>query len=145
MKEFIQQFTSKLLYKEEHLIAINRRVFLVKPSTKKMVTQNTIYADTYLGRRGKKHFIPSVFLLNELAKHTKNEVMVNDKGAWLFICGRNLWRDNVVSSTVKEGIALVFNEQKECLGYGRVQQKKVAIEVIFDIGDFLRRERRFKA
>jgi ribosome biogenesis protein Nip4 len=141
MKSFIQQFTNKVLFKEEHIIEINKRFFLVRPNTKKLVNTKTVYADTYLGRRGRKYFIPSVFLLNEIKKHAKNKVVVNKKGEWLFTCGRNLWKHNIISSTTKQGIVLVFNKHNECLGHGRLQTGKVAVEKLFDIGDFLRRER----
>jgi ribosome biogenesis protein Nip4 len=144
MKKFIKQFTNKDIFKEENLVEINKRVYLVRPSTKKIMNKTTMYADTYLGRKGTHYFIPSVFLLNEVKKHTKHRVVVTKKGEWLFTCGRNLWRNNIHSSSIKEGVALVFNQDDECLGFGRLQQGKVALNVLFDIGDFLRRERKFK-
>ena len=106
------------------------------------------YIGTYLGRAGAKHFIPSLWLLGALAALAPKKVFVNEKGEWLFICGRNLWGASVTRTDgdLKKGdVAFVFNRHDECLGYGTVVAapgaKRAFLDRIFDIGDLIRRER----
>ena len=110
-----------------------------------------LYAGTYLGeveRGGVFH--PSFPLLFMIAEKAKNRIVVNDKTAWLFICGRDVFKEGILKiegSRKKGDYTLVFNRHGECLGYGVIAkdldklENGLAVKNLLDIGDFLRRER----
>ncbi len=80
-------------------------------------------------------------------------IIVDKKTAWLFICGRDVFKQGILKlmGTKRKGdYTLVLNEHKECLGFGKIlhdihkerEANKVVVKNILDIGDFLRRERK---
>ena len=84
-----------------------------------------------------------------LARAEANKIIVDKKTAWLFICGRDVFRKGIIAvngSLRKGDYALVLNEFDECLGFGKITRRldeeraKVVVRNILDIGDFLRRE-----
>ena len=98
-------------------------------------------------------FFPSFNLLNMLVDVAANKIVVDQKAAWLFICGRDVFRTGIVKvmgSKHKGDATLVLNEFGECLGFGTIMDNlnesdsKVAVKNVLDIGDFLRRETRGK-
>ncbi len=70
----------------------------------------------YLGRE-KKEFEASVALL-DLLKSTKRKMVINEKAEWLFLCGRDVMAESMVSCPVNEGKVIVCNERDEVLGLG---------------------------
>jgi len=114
--------------------------------------QNFFYAGTYLGAVKDSSFFPSFLLLDMMAKSNANKVVVDGKTAWLFICGRDIFRKGIISADRLEtgSYVLIINENNECLGFGKVtpdlaeetDANAVAVKNILDIGDFLRREKR---
>ena len=132
---------------------VNRggRYFLLNGALLKVVGKDFYYAGTYLGKVKNEKFFPSFNLLAMLAKGDANKVVVDKKAAWLFICGRDIFRRGILTvrgSRKKGDHTLVLNEFGECLGFGKIvhsldeEAKKtgVAVKNILDIGDFLRRE-----
>jgi len=113
-------------------------------------TKKPFTVGTYLGKARGKQFFPSVNLLNMIRAEARNKIWVDDKAAWLFVCGRDLFSEGIKTSTscVYKGIiTLVLNKNDEVLGFGKAVKKitdkdVVVIQNIFDIGDFLRRERK---
>jgi ribosome biogenesis protein Nip4 len=85
-----------------------------------------------------------------LEKRGANKIVVENKTAWLFICGRDVFRKGIISvhgSKRKGDHVLVLNQFGDCLGFGRIvcslggaQNNEVAVRNVSDIGDFLRRE-----
>jgi ribosome biogenesis protein Nip4 len=84
-----------------------------------------------------------------LARVEADRIIVEEKTAWLFICGRDVFRKGIVAvhgSLRKGDYALVINEFGECLGFGKItcrlddEKATVALKNILDVGDFLRRE-----
>jgi ribosome biogenesis protein Nip4 len=82
--------------------------------------------------------------------------VVDDKTAWLFIVGRDVFKRGIVKVTGsgrKGNVTLIVNRYGECLGFGKimhnldknVQKDSVAVKNVSDIGDFLRRERHFES
>lgn len=79
--------------------------------------------------------------------------MVDEKTAWLFICGRDIFKrgiTNISGSKRKGDYTLILNQHEECLGFGKIlhnigddRNSKVVVKNISDIGDFLRREKHF--
>lgn len=111
----------------------------------------------YLGayKKSLKIFFPSPYLLHLISKKTKNIITINDKAAWLFICGRDVFEDSVQehsrivlrklktrAQSKKDVFVVIENKERNILGYGKINPIKdqVSIKNIFDIGDFLRRE-----
>ena len=126
------------------------RYFLLNDALLKVVRKDFYYAGRYLGKVKNGKFFPSFNLLAMLAKGEANKVVVERKAAWLFICGRDVFRKGIVAvqgSRKKGDHTLVMNEFGECLGFGRIvysldgaTKSDVAVKNISDIGDFLRRE-----
>lgn len=151
MREFIKQFTKEKVIDEKDILQLRSDFYLVNSELNKILKQTqhpTSFIGIFLGKQ-KKKFVPSPYLLDKLAKITKNKVSVNDKGAWMFICGKHIYAKSITKFNPKQrfnDVILILNQHNECLGYGKMinkfDSKKVAIQNHFDIGDFVRRERR---
>jgi ribosome biogenesis protein Nip4 len=125
---------------------------MLSKNLKQKTPKDFFYAGTYLGAVKGTGFFPSFLLLKKIAKTKANKLMVDKKTAWLFICGRDIFRKGILKGdNLKKGdYALVMNEHDECLGFGKIaanlrgapDSKQVAVKNILDIGDFLRREKR---
>ncbi len=92
-----------------------------------------------LGLQKRNAFKPSVILLDKIAPHTEKKAVVNEKAAWMFICGNNILKEGIVSNQQEAGYVLILNEREEVLGYGKITGAGITNEL--DRGDFLRRER----
>jgi ribosome biogenesis protein Nip4 len=104
----------------------------------------------YLGKQRGRVFFPSFNLLAIIAKARGNEVIVDEKTEWLFICGRDIFKRGIISVTGslrKGNYTLVLNSHRECLGFGETlcdlseARDGVAVKNVLDLGDFLRREK----
>ena len=143
MISLIQKFTDKKIIDLSKVIKIDRDFYLVDDHLRnisKDIKKKAEFIGTYLGKKEK----PSLFLLDLLAKNSKKKVWLNEKGAWLFICRRDIFAKSIVKSEDTSDFVLIMNEYDECLGFGQVidmSSQKVAIKRMYDIGDFLRRER----
>jgi ribosome biogenesis protein Nip4 len=149
--KFASQLGAKFCLKGD--LAVNKagRYFLLNESLLKVARQNFYYAGIYLGKVKNGKFFPSFNLLTMIAKGEANKVIVNKKAAWLFICGRDVFRTGILAvhgSRKKGDPVLVLNEFDECLGFGRLvcnlmeaaKKSEIAIKNVSDVGDFLRRE-----
>jgi ribosome biogenesis protein Nip4 len=134
-------------------LTVNRagRYFLLSEAVLGATRKDFYYAGKYLGKVKNGKFFPSFNLLMMLAEGKANKIIVSKKAAWLFICGRDIFRTGIMSvrgSRRKGDHALVLNEFGECLGFGRIvgslvgaaKKNEVAVKNISDLGDFLRRE-----
>ncbi|MCX6709734.1 MAG: hypothetical protein NTV63_02140 [Candidatus Woesearchaeota archaeon] len=132
------------------LIVLGNDIFLSKKSSFVLSEKFNLDALSYCGsRRGsirKGNFIPGPNFLNDLIPFIDelNYVVVNDKSEWLFLCGRDVFRNGIIKKSILSyGNALVLNSRRECLGYGKIEEKgSLFLRNVFDIGDFLRRERK---
>lgn len=144
---FASRLGAKIVFNPEFIVEKSQRFYLLSPRLKKLQS-NFYYAGLYLGKVKNGVFFPSFNLLNMLLDVSTNKVVVDRKAAWLFICGRDIFRSGVVKvmgSKRKGDYTLVLNEFSECLGFGRIMgdlggSEKVAIRNVLDVGDFLRRE-----
>jgi ribosome biogenesis protein Nip4 len=128
-------------------VNINDRRFVVAPEVAKHIHDKgrLVYAGGLLGRR-KAEFVPSATLLWELGRMLGvHKVWVDERVGWLFTCGRDIFVENIVRSEgdLVEGACFLVMQGDSCLGYGRMDKSKSReiIKNLFDIGDFLRRER----
>jgi len=151
IKDFAFQCGAKLSLNPEFILNKSGRYFLINKNLLGYVQKDFYYAGTYLGKAKKGKFFPSFNLLTILAKGDANKIVVDKKAAWLFICGRDIFRKGITAvrgSRRKGDYTLVLNEFGECLGFGKIissleaeaKKTEVAIKNISDVGDFLRRE-----
>ena len=69
-------------------------------------------------------------------------MVINDKSAMIFLYGKNILKQGIQkteNNPVKGDWVLVINKN-ECLGFGVVQPDGT-VRNVFDLGDYLRRER----
>jgi ribosome biogenesis protein Nip4 len=149
MKEF-NDFLQKIgssYHVEEKFLKLNNKRFLAN----KMIIDNIynksrlVYAGKLLGRTGGE-FIPSSTFLQELAKYNDvNKIWVNEKVGWLFICGRDIFKENIIKNegSLKEGCYSLVMHEEDCLGYGKIEENKdrTIFRNLFNIGDFIQREK----
>ena len=101
-----------------------------------------VHAGIFLGKEKKGRFEPSLALLEILAPHSQKKAVIDEKSAWLFLCGRDVFISGILSDPSLEPgeLVLVQNQRDENLGYGRICSGTVKIKNLLDRGDFLRRE-----
>jgi ribosome biogenesis protein Nip4 len=148
--DFALKVKAKVAFDPDLVVEKGGRYFLLSKNLKAIASRNFFYAGRYLGKVKDGKFFPSFNLLAILAEAEANKVVVNEKAAWLFICGRDIFGGGIVSvqgSRQRGAFTLVLNEFGECLGFGRIDRDlgskdaMVAVQNISDVGDFLRRER----
>jgi len=149
--DFAKRFNARLDLDQTFLVTQQGRYFLVNERLKPLVRSDFFYAGAYLGKVKKRIFFPSFILLRMLAEGRANRIVVDDKSAWLFIVGRDVFKRGIVKtwSGRKGDYTLVLNRLGDCLGFGRLMRNlnevrgknEVVVKSVSDIGDFLRRER----
>ena len=153
IEAFASQFGGKIAFNYQFIVEKAQRFYLLNPQLKRL-SGNFYYAGLYLGKVKNGVFFPSFNLLNMLVGVAVNKVVVDQKAAWLFICGRDVFCEGLVKvmgSKQKGASTLVLNGFGECLGFGKIVYLaegavgKVAVKNVLDLGDFLRRERGFGA
>jgi ribosome biogenesis protein Nip4 len=149
IKDFVSRFNAEISLDENLVARKEGRCFLLSQNLKKMIKNDFFYAGTYLGKTKKGKFFPSFILLGMIAEKKANKITVDKKTEWLFICGRDVFKQGitkVTGSKQKGDCALILNQHGECLGFGKIlsnldEEKDIlAVKNISDIGDFLRRE-----
>ncbi|MDO8660567.1 MAG: hypothetical protein Q7K43_01640, partial [Candidatus Woesearchaeota archaeon] len=98
---FIKLFTQTKLLDEKSVLRNGTSWYLVTDSIRQLTTRfsfRPVFCGALLGRDVSSGFIPSVGLLQLLVAHTPSTVTVSDKGAWLFICGRDLWSESLTAN-----------------------------------------------
>ncbi|MBC7130757.1 hypothetical protein H5T51_06020, partial [Candidatus Bathyarchaeota archaeon] len=112
MNKIISAFTGKLGAKivlEDTLILKEKgKLFLLNMELKKLIQEigiKPIYAGVYLGSQKQKRFVPSFPLLFMIADKAEKKVFLNDKAAWLFVCGRDIFSEGIlhVEGPVEKG------------------------------------------
>lgn len=155
IEDFARLFGAKLSLKRGLVVKRKNKFFLLGSGLKKLAQKrgDWLFAGIYLGKIENGKFFPSFPLLSMIADQAKNNVVIDDKAAWLFVCGRDLFKEGVLEaygSKSKGAYTLIFNRYGECLGFGRIEKdldgakSGIVIKNIFDVGDFLRRERDIK-
>jgi ribosome biogenesis protein Nip4 len=146
---FASQFGAQIALNPEFIVERAQRYYLLNPRLKKLINNDFYYAGLYIGKVKNGVFFPSFNLLNMLVDVAANKVVIDGKAAWLFICGRDLFRKSILKamgSQRRGDCTLVMNEFGECLGFGMITasleqaESKVVIRNVLDVGDFLRRE-----
>jgi len=152
IKDFLNQFKSRVKLDDQLIVKKRNRFFLLNGNLKRQLRKDFFYAGAYLGKVKDGVFFPSFILLTMMAEGKANKIFVDEKTAWLFICGRDVFKRGILktSGSKKKGdYTLILNEHDECLGFGKIlrnmdeqmDKNRVIVKNISDIGDFLRRER----
>jgi ribosome biogenesis protein Nip4 len=132
---------------ESGVLRINDKYFTLSPSLSDHLKarRDLVYAGRYLGR-DRRVFQPSALTLEALAVEPgTRKVHVGRGAAWLFVCGRDLFQESVEEA--EPGLILgahyLVVYDGRCVGYGRYETAgdRRIIRNLFDIGDFLRREK----
>jgi ribosome biogenesis protein Nip4 len=151
IRDFVSLFGTSIGLPEGLTVKKGNRYFLLSANLKKLASKDFFYAGTFLGKTKNGRFFPGFDLLRLIAEKKANKVVVDKKTEWLFICGRDVFRQGitkVIGLGRRGDYMLVLNKHGECLGFGRIahnldkQKEGVIIKNISDIGDFLRREKR---
>jgi ribosome biogenesis protein Nip4 len=148
--KFAFQLGAKISLNPHLIVQKGGRYFLLNENLQKIFRKNFYYAGTYIGKIKKGKFFPSFNFLMMLAKGEANKIVVDKKAAWLFICGRDIFRTGILTvrgSRKKGDHTLVLNEFGECLGFGKIigslevaAATEPVVKNVSDVGDFLRRE-----
>lgn len=102
--------------------------------------EDVVSSGIVLGDCKNKTFTPRPFLLNLIAKETSQKVVLNEKSAWLFICGRDIFAEGILQDADHKARAvLVLNERGEVLGLAKFSGR--GYNNLYDIGIFLRTKR----
>lgn len=150
IQTFAELFGARIELDEKSVVHRGKQYFLFKENMQNLVSSDFFYGGIYLGKTGKRNFLPSFELLRMIANQEANKVLINERSEWLFICGRDLFKQGIIKvfGNIQGGDhVLVLNQNEECLGFGRVisdlstTPKGVVVKNLLDIGDFLRRER----
>lgn len=151
LRDFVVKLGANFSLNHAFVVEKAGRYFLLDKRLKEIADRAFYYAGTYLGKIKRGRFFPSFSFLAMLVEGKSNKVVVDDKSAWLFVCGRDVFRRGVlrVNSMLRKGdYTLVINGYGECLGFGRilsglngaVNSDEVVVKNVSDVGDFLRRE-----
>ena len=120
-----------------------RKYFDVSPdllALSEKINSDLFSIGVFLGE-DKGRFMPSLALLEMLARKSTHKVFLNKKAEWLFLCGRDVLEQGISRCDTEPGLVLVQNELDENLGYGLLSKKEnLMVKNILDRGDFLRRE-----
>jgi len=150
IKDFARQFGASISLDESLIVRKENRYFLVNEKLKRLITKDFFFAGTYLGKTRNGKFFPSFNLLSMIAEKEANKIIVDRKTEWLFICGRDIFKQGItkaMGSKRKGTYTLILNQHGECLGFGRIlhnldeEKSGATVKNISDVGDFLRREK----
>jgi ribosome biogenesis protein Nip4 len=146
---FASRFGYRVAFNSDLVVENGQRYYMLNSRLKKLLQGEYYYAGLYLGKAKNGIFFPSFNLLNMLVTAAANKIVVDQKTAWLFICGRDVFFTGIVKvmgSKRKGDATLVLNEFGECLGFGKILDDltgsggRIAVKNVLDVGDFLRRE-----
>ena len=150
--DFTAQLKSDIRLDDKFIVKKENRYFLLNNELKPYVQKEFYHAGVYLGKTKNHRFFPSLNLLAMMARGKANKITVDSKSEWLFICGRDIFKQGIIETSKpreKGEYTLVVNQHGECIGFGRLlcdhknvkDPRRVVVKNISDIGDFLRRER----
>lgn len=151
LDQFLAKFTNQKLFDKEKIFRHGNELFLVASQLSQVqeksfsfIGKNPFFIGEFIGVETPHKVIPSLSLLNRLNKVSVKKAVVNEKGEWLFACGRDLWKESIIKLAAdlnNDDFLLIVNELDEPLGIGILKQDKHCfVKNYFDIGDFFRRE-----
>ncbi len=136
----------------EHVVRIGKRSFFDPQGTLEIARRlgwDAFSVGLYLGEE-RHGFHPSSALVELLAREVQGRIVVDEKAAWLFLCGKDILMQGVVleGEFAKGSLAIVADSHGDVLGYGRVTSSfhrkakhRQYVKNLLDKGEYLRRER----
>ena len=149
IREFIEKFTKEEVIKDDDIYQLGTEWYRVPDALIgfKNLPRTPVWVGQFLGRERNKYLVPGKALLDAIAPVATKRVMVSDKAAWLFVCGKDVLQQSIirVDGNPKSGEWVLVMQGMACIGFGEVQgalaDKTSIVKNLFDLGDFLRRER----
>ena len=148
IRKFVSRFGTRISLNENLTVKKHSKYFLLNENLKCLITRDFFCAGIFLGKVEKREFSPSFNLLRMISREESNKIIVDRKAEWLFICGRDIFKEGVIEALGSKGsYTLILNQDGECLGFGEIvshidkAEEGVVVRNILDVGDFLRRER----
>ncbi len=116
---FLQTFEVSL--PTEHIIKLHKAIYLLNSSAQQQIDklqEEPISAGLLLGTL-KPRFSPSIALLQLITPRTKKKIILNEKASWLFVCGRDILEENILSGDAKAREVIVEDEHGQTLGLAK--------------------------
>lgn len=121
---------------------VDNAFFVIPDNLKEFLKYHPLYIGHKVGFMREDNFLPTVDLLQWMAKRSKQSKTLMPDHEWKFICGNNI-RLSELEGEFKEGQwLLILNLHEECIGVAEATDKY--LKRMFDLGDVLRRERKGK-
>ncbi len=148
IEQFCEKFGVTFVVPPTHVLrAINKELFLFTPAQAAVLDarQPVIGGGIILGELVKNEFRPTALFIDLFLRETKQSITVDDKVAWLYLCGRDIIDASGIEPTAyRDTLVLVKNKQHEILGFGLVcdpaRKFGVVVKNLYDKGSLLRRE-----
>lgn len=145
-QEFLTQFDVNDETLLQDLVVHGKRVFHDPQRNQEWADKKGIKTHSvglFLGE-ARKTFQPTPYCLERISKLSEAEAVVDAKGAWLFLCGRDIFGKALKKGTQEPGKPVfLYDEGHNLLGYGLwtadTKPNKVAITHKADKGIYLRR------
>ncbi|MGM5480806.1 MAG: hypothetical protein ACQESE_00180 [Nanobdellota archaeon] len=150
LADFIKRFTDKELFSENDIVSSQGEYYLVPKPIRELVStarEEPSSQGLYLGHVKDGVFHAGATLLQRLTPLTDKKIVLNEKAAWLFVCGRDVFSKNIVeekSIKTPKGLVLVLDTNEEVVGLAKPMKSggQHMFRNITDIGNRLRREKR---
>ncbi len=137
LQDVAKEFGATCTIPEKHCKELNNTLFF-QPVTFPPSKEEAVGGGIILAKKEKERIIPSFYLLEHFAKQIP-VIEVDEKTAYLFTCGRDIFKKNVILPAPQKKY-IVVNEQKEVLGV--VKEDRAMLKNVLDRGIFLRQELR---
>lgn len=132
MNEWIKELGS---FESKDIVKWAKTYYLIPESQRvliKRIHEKPFSAGLVLGKE-ENVFKPTTALLERIK--TDKTITVDDKSAWLFVCGRDIFQNSLEVAS-KHPLAIVKNKRDEVLGLAK--KKGNLYQNIFDRGKILR-------
>ena len=147
LQQFIKRFTEEELIPEEKIVKKGKQYYYVPTHIQELTVkakEEPSMQGMMLGKEHKGIFHASQHLIELLAKNAKNTITLNEKAEWLFVCGRDVFAQNITTKNItdQKALLIVKGPQGDVLGLAKYRREKGAdmYKNITDIGNRLRRE-----
>ncbi len=148
LKTFLKNFNAEDLLEMSNVVQLKEFYFTLNRQQRTILATKPVFIGYCLGKKKGNSFCPSVSLLDYISLRNVKKIIVDEKTEWLFICGRDIFNiQQALGSPQEKDNVLVLNRFKECIGiaqYTATPSKRNPVRHIYDIGDYLRRERKRK-
>ncbi len=98
INDFVAQFNASIPLDESRIVRNRNRYYMLSKKLKQQAPKGFFYAGAYLGAVKGASFFPSFLLLTMIAETKANKLVVDRKTAWLFICGRDIFKKGILKA-----------------------------------------------